>query len=541
MRRHWKGMLGVVAGLIIGIVEVHLSDLSPPRMAGPVALGLFDGLIDEPLRRYVERQINSSLQGYTVRIGTLDVHPFSVSVDLREVAIMQDAHPDPPVVQVAQLHTSVQWRALLSWRLVADVRVDRPEVYVNLAQLRQEAADDVPVHKRGWQEALQSVMPLEVNVLRVVDGQLTYLDEGPFPPLRLSQLNVRAENIRNVDSQEGVYPSDFQVEGVLFDSGRLTLEGQADFLAVPHAAVQAQLTLEEVDLAHVKPVARRYNIALERGTLATAGALEYAPEVKVVHLRQATVQGLRMDYIHTAQTARVEKERAQQVKQVAQEVSNKPGLLLRADQVSIVKSQIGFVNRAADPDYRLFLADAEVHVRNFSNQLREGTMVAKVTGNFMGSGQTVVGATFRPETEGPNFALAGAIENTDMRALNQLLRAYGKFDVVQGFFSVYTEMRVKNRAVRGYVKPLVRELNVYDTGQDKEKGLFQKLYEGLVGGISELLENIPRDEVATVADISGRLENPQAGTWQVLVNLIRNAFFDAILPGFQREVGRARR
>jgi hypothetical protein len=61
---------------------------------------------------------------------------------------------------------------------------------------------------------------------------------------------------------------------------------------VPHAALQAQLTLEHVDLANVKPVARRYNIALERGTLAAAGAIEYAPEVKVVHLRQATLQGL---------------------------------------------------------------------------------------------------------------------------------------------------------------------------------------------------------------------------------------------------------
>jgi hypothetical protein len=73
------------------------------------------------------------------------------------------------------------------------------------------------------------------------------------------------------------------------------------------------------------------------------------------------------------------------------------------------------------------------------------------------------------------------------------------------------------------------------------KGLFQKLYEAVVGGISELLENTPRDEVATVVDISGRLDNPQASTWQALVNLIRNAFFDAILPGFRRELGRAGR
>ena len=60
-----------------------------------------------------------------------------------------------------------------------------------------------------------------------------------------------------------------------------------------------------------------------------------------------------------------------------------------------------------------------------------------------------------------------------------------------------------------------------------------------MGGVSTLLENIPRREVATKADLSGPLENPQASTWQVLVNLIQNAFFRAILPGFERELGRA--
>jgi hypothetical protein len=159
----------------------------------------------------------------------------------------------------------------------------------------------------------------------------------------------------------------------------------------------------------------------------------------------------------------------------------------------------------------------------------------------MGSGQTVVGATFRPETHGPDFALAASIENTRMQTMNQLLRAYGNFDVTRGFFSLYTEFRVKNGAVRGYVKPLFKEMDVYDARQDQEKNLFQKIYEGLVGGVSKLLENIPREEVATKADISGRLDNPQASTWQVLVKLIQNAFFQAILPGFDQEGGRSRR
>jgi hypothetical protein len=331
------------------------------------------------------------------------------------------------------------------------------------------------------------------------------------------------------------------VDGVIVDSGTFRLEGQADFLAVPHTAVKAQVALKQIALVQFQAIASRHNVAIRRGILSAAGDIEYAPTVRVVHLRETTIDRLEADYIHATQTAAVEKQRLQKVKQAAQEVSNAPGILLRADQLRITRSMLGFVNRAAEPDYRLFLTDAAIQLGNFSNQLTEGTAVAKITGKFMGSGQTIVGANFRPETQGPDFAVAGSIENTEMAALNPLLQAYGKLDVVGGFFSLFTEMRVKDRAVRGYVKPLIRELNVYDEGQDKEENLFQKLYEAVAGGVSKILENIPRDEVATKADISGPLENPQASTWQVLVTLIQNAFFEAILPGFERDIGRAER
>lgn len=521
-RTWWIWLIGAVAGLI----------------TITIALGVF---VDEPLRRYVERQLNMHLKGYTVRVGKLDLHPLRFSVELFDVAIVQDANPDPAIVHVPRLSSGVQWRALLSARVVSDVLVERPQIHINLKQIRQEAADDVPLKDRGWQEAVQAVTPVKVNLLQVVEAEVTYIDQEPLEALRLGQVNLRAENIRNIRSEVGEFPSPVQLQGVVFGTGNLWLDGHADFLATPHVAVKAQLGLENVPLGYVKPIASRYNIILKSGTLSGAGAIEYTPSRKVAHLQQATVHGLRIDYIHSAQTAEVEQERGKQVRQAAQQVSNAPGLLLRADEVSIMKSQLGFINEAAKPHYRLFLTDLDVHLTNFSNHLSEGTMVAKVTGKFMGSGQTLVGATFRPETDGPDFAIAASIENTDMQAMNQLLRAHGNFDVVRGFFSVYTELRVKNGAVRGYVKPLFKEMDVYDAHQDREKNLFQKIYEGLVGGVSQLLENRPREEVATKANIAGHLENPQASTWQVLVNLIQNAFFQAILPGFERELRGPRR
>ena len=56
-----------------------------------------------------------------------------------------------------------------------------------------------------------------------------------------------------------------------------------------------------------------------------------------------------------------------------------------------------------------------------------------------------------------------------------------------------------------------------------------------VKAASKVLKNRPRQEVATQVDISGTIENPRTSTVQIVGNLIRNAFFKAILPGFERE------
>ena len=61
-----------------------------------------------------------------------------------------------------------------------------------------------------------------------------------------------------------------------------------------------------------------------------------------------------------------------------------------------------------------------------------------------------------------------------------------------------------------------------------------------MGGVSHLLENRPRDQVATVADLSGPLSDPHTSPWEIVVRLVSNAFVRAILPGFQREFEAAR-
>jgi hypothetical protein len=492
--------------------------------------------LDEPLRRTMEKKINRDLKGYAVQLPGLHVHLIGLSLTLKGLTVRQQAHPEPPVAKFPVLEASIHWRALLSGRLVGEMELDRPKLNINLLQLRNEAASEVKMQERGWQQAIEDIYPLKINTVTINDASISYIDQDPERPLVLSHLNLKANNIRNVRVPDQVYPSSFHLDTRIFGSGQGSVDGDANFLAEPIPGVKARFKLEKIPLDYFKPVVARSNLSIQGGVLRASGDTEYAPKVKLAHLKELVIQGMKMDYIHSPGTAGAEKKRAAVVGKTAKQVSNKPGILIRADDISLAGCTLGMVNKEAGKTYRVYLADTDFHLKNFSNQFSEGAAQARLSGKFMGSGSTTASANFRPEQAGPDLDLYLKIDDTQLTSMNELLRAYGNFDVSAGAFSLVTELHIKNEEISGYIKPFFKDMKVYDKRKDQDKSAFHKLYEMLVGGVAKLLENRPREEVATKADISGLVQNPKTSTWQIIIELIKNAFFKAILPSFEREV-----
>jgi hypothetical protein len=494
--------------------------------------------IDEPLRVYLEQKMNHSLKGYTVRIERLHFHPIGFALDLENLELVRNERPDLPVASIPRWTASLQWKALLFGRLVNNQYIERPTFRMTRTLARQEAEDEVPVADRGWQDAVESIYPFKINEVMIADADLTYLDEtNPARPLRFHHVNVYATNIRNVHSRDRQYPSELFLEGVAFDAGRIRVDGHADFLAEPYIGVKADLIVEDVPLGSLIPVTAQYNVQLSGGVMSAEGSVEYAPTVKTVNLKRLTIDGLHLDYVHAKQTKKVETARAQATVSTAKQINANQETLIRIDEIKIVNGELGFVDQAAKPEYRVFLTHAEMSLENYSNQLRDGPASIILRGKFMGTGETDITGILHPEHESPDFELQVKIADTQIRSMNNLLRAYGKFDVVRGLFSCYAELNFNDGKVRGYVKPLFRKLDVYDKDQDRDKDVLQKMREGAIEDMSSLLENVPREEVATKADISGKTSAPRTDTVQIVLRLIQNAFFKAILPGFEREFG----
>ena len=518
-RRGWKIAAIIVSLLVIAIVLVA-------------------SMIDEPLRQFAEAEANDLLPDYQISIGALELHPLTLSVDLHDVVVRQATHPEPPLAAVPHVAADARLLPLFSGKIAAELRLETPVFSANRQQitgmLRRVNRPEVKDESVAWQEQLRELSAFEAAIY-INNGHLTY-DEGKpeSEPIRLQQIDVAVLNLANHPETADTYPSPLHVSVRLPDESQLELDGRADFMAKPLPEVEADLKLQRVQIKNLLPVLGRYNVQFRDGALDLSGRVTYSGQATVVAIKELLLEGAKIDYVHAAETKHREVRQVKRVAEKAKEVYQDPSVRVKVEHGKILNSEVGFVNKATSPDYRVFITEMNVDMDNFSNRLEEGTGVVKVTGKFMGSGPTVATGTFRPEKPRPDFDLGVKITKTRVDAFNNVLRAHGDLDTHKGTFAFFSELSVKDNRIQGYVKPFLKDVEVYDPKQDEEKALTQKMYEAVVGSVLRLLENTPRHEVATATDMSGPVENPHANTWEIVEKLIQNAFFEAILPGFEK-------
>jgi hypothetical protein len=190
------------------------------------------------------------------------------------------------------------------------------------------------------------------------------VEAGQTRPLTLSRIEAVAKKVGKVPSAAEVYPSPVRITGVVFHNGWLQIDGHADFLGVPHVGFKGHLALDRIVLDYFAPIAARHGFTVAAGTVGAKGHVEYAPHIKIVDLEEIRIDGLKGDYAYHQRTARPAKDAAKATAEGAKEVSNKPGVLLKARRLSVNGATVGFVNEQVTPRYRVFFADTNLVFEN---------------------------------------------------------------------------------------------------------------------------------------------------------------------------------
>ena len=503
-----------------------------------VLIGLFitSFCLDNLLRPRLETKMNRSLKGYCVTLRHAHLQLLNLRLTLSGLIIVQEAHPNPPVAEFPLIHFHVHWRALLSDHVVAAVGIWNPRIHINQPQLVTEAHSKTPLRQQGWQDALEAVYPFQINRLAIHDGDVTYIDKADERPLHLADLNFVTDNIRNIHEPSNVYPSSFSGRMMIFGSGRLRVDGRANYLMKPYPGVTATYFIKQAPLSAVTPASQHVNMIINAGSLSSDGSIEYSPRIANLKVRNISIGSASLTYVHLARTQSAEKERITKVGKTIQKENNRSAVNLEVQELDVRNSRLNFKDQDSDPPYVLFVSDTNMTVRNFSNHAEHGVAHLNLAGTFMGSGTTHIDGTFAASGRGPQFTTNVEIVNTDLSALNPLMRAHGRIDVAQGHLTVYAQIGVKNSRITGYVKPMFSDVKVYSSEKDKNKSALQQAKDVVVGAAARILKNEKTQKVATQVSLAGNLKNPDVSTWEAFVEIVRNAFIQAILPGFDRQM-----
>jgi hypothetical protein len=201
----------------------------------------------------------------------------------------------------------------------------------------------------------------------------------------------------------------------------------------------------------------------------------------------------------------------------------------------IQEGSVHFRAFKSDKPVDVYLSHLNATIDNLSN-IRDETnpLVTTVQASAVAMDQARLDykMTLDPFSYRPTFHMAVRLLGLDVTKLNDLALTYGKFDFKRGWFDLVIEADSKEGQLTGYVKPLFRNLKIFSLKEDiSEDNVLQFFWQALMGGLTTVLKNFPRDQFGTLipftADASG---STTTDTLATIGNILRNAFVRAYLP-----------
>lgn len=210
---------------------------------------------------------------------------------------------------------------------------------------------------------------------------------------------------------------------------------------------------------------------------------------------------------------------------------------LSVNRFEINNGRIQYIDQFATPKVDVNMTDVNVLALNLKNSYDSTTLLpATVTADAdIYEGTLDFNLKLNPLADKATFDMNTELKGTNLVLLNDFFKAYANLDVNKGTFGLYAEAAAKNGSFTGYVKPIVQSLDIYGP-EDKDDNIFRQFWEAMAGGLSELLENQPKDQFATKIPFEGKLDNPQANIWVTITNVLKNAFVNALQPNIDGEI-----
>jgi hypothetical protein len=162
-----------------------------------------------------------------------------------------------------------------------------------------------------------------------------------------------------------------------------------------------------------------------------------------------------------------------------------------------------------------------------SSKLSE-TLNAKIeiAGRPLRSGEFKANINMDPYAKKPTFALELEADSIPLVKLNDFAKAYAAITFEAGTLRVATSMNSKEGRFTGFFEPVFDKMEIFDPAHDSENPI-DFIWQGIVGGLTRIIRNHPKDRFGTKVPISGSFDDPAPAVLDTVFNVFRNAFVKA--------------
>ena len=205
---------------------------------------------------YVNREL-SDMGEYRGTIAGVDLSLIRGGYSIHGLTIVKgEGDSETPFVDIETMDLSLQWDALLRGRAVGEVVMYRPNLNFVQSKSEEESQYGTGVN---WPQEIRDLFPFRLNLVRVVDGLITFRAPGIAAEESLTARAVAAElrNLTNVQNRDTEAFAEFQFDGLVMGNAPLSLSGQID----PNDELPSfdmDLSLEQAKLVDINPWLREF-------------------------------------------------------------------------------------------------------------------------------------------------------------------------------------------------------------------------------------------------------------------------------------------
>ena len=205
--------------------------------------------------------------------------------------------------------------------------------------------------------------------------------------------------------------------------------------------------------------------------------------------------------------------------------------------VEINGGKVTYKNFNTVPNVDIYINDLQARATNIRNtEDINARLPSEVTarGKSIGGGSLAIDGRMNIIKQIPDMDIDAKLEKVNLPALNNYARAFAGIDFNSGNFDLYAEMKVTDGQVTGYVKPLLRNIDLINLEKEDHNPL-SLLWESVVSVVLEIFSNQARDQVATQIELEGNINNPETDFWSTIGGILHNAFVKAYTNTIKQE------